>query len=61
MMSELSTAEYVNGYDARDVQIEDTGRKFMDVLKAIPWTRVAVDVMLIAAILLVSSNFLSVR
>jgi len=59
-MSNGSAAGCVVAYDAPDIAIERKGRKTM-LLKAIPWTRIIVDALLVASILLASSSFLSVR
>jgi hypothetical protein len=60
-MSNGNAAECVVAYDAPDVEMERRGSKIVLRLKAIPWTRVIVDTLLVAGILLASSNFLSVR
>jgi len=60
-MRDGSTAECVAAYDAPDIEVEKKSGKTMLLLKAIPWTRILVDALLVAAILLVSSSFLSVR
>lgn len=56
-----SAAGCVVTYDAPAVEMERKGRKMVLHLKAIPWMRILVDSLLIAGILLASSNFLSVR
>lgn len=56
-----STAECVVAYDAPDVEMERKDRKMTLRLRAIPWARIIVDSLLVAGILLASSNFLSVR
>jgi hypothetical protein len=60
-MSEGSTAEYAVTYGAPDAEVE---RKRGDMTlrwKAIPWTRIVVDTLLVASILLASASFLTVR
>jgi hypothetical protein len=59
-MIDSSTAECVVAYDP-SVEMAGSGKRLLLLLKTIPWTRVMVDLMLIAAILLVSSSFLSVK
>jgi hypothetical protein len=56
-----STAECVVGYDAPDIEMETKSGKAMLLLKAIPWTHVLIDTLLVAGILLASSSFLTVR
>jgi hypothetical protein len=55
-----STAECVQ-YDAPDVEMNTEGVKMILRLKAIPWARLIVDTLLVAALVLASSSFLSVR
>jgi hypothetical protein len=55
-----SAAGCVAAYGVPDIAIERKSRKTM-LLKAIPWTRIIVDALLVASILLASSSFLSVR
>ena len=59
-MSNGSAAGCVAAYDVPDIAIERKGRK-TTLLRAIPWTRIIVDALLVASILLASSSFLSVR
>jgi len=51
----------VVGYDAPDIEMERKSGKAMLLLKAIPWTHVLIDTLLVAGILLASSSFLTVR
>ena len=62
-MPDGSLAECAVTYDAQGVEIERKGRKTVLGInfKAIPWIRVIVDALLVAGMLLASSNFLSVR
>ena len=60
-MHDTSTAGCVAEYDAPDIEVETKSSKIMSLVKAIPWTRIVVDALLVLAILLLSSNFLSVR
>ena len=60
-MRDGSTAGCVARYDAPDIEMERKIGKAMLLLKALPWTRIIVDTLLIAGILLASSSFLSVR
>jgi hypothetical protein len=60
-MSNGSAAECLVAYDSPNVEIEERERGLILRLKSIPWTRVAVDTLLVAAILLASSSFLTVR
>jgi hypothetical protein len=60
-MRDGSTAECVVGYDAPDIEMETKSGKAMLLLKAIPWTRIIVDTLLVAGMLLASSSFLTVR
>jgi hypothetical protein len=48
-------------YDAPDVDMERKGTKTLLRLRAIPWARIIVDTLLVAGMVLASSNFLSVR
>jgi len=41
------------------VDAENTENRVLSLLKRVPWTRVAVDVMLLAAMLVVSSKLFS--
>lgn len=60
-MSNGNAAECVATYDAQNVDIEEKGRDLVLLLKSAPWTRILVDTLLVAAILLASSSFLTVR
>jgi len=60
-MSNASSAECVATYGAREVGIESKSSKTILRLRAIPWVRIIVDTLLVAGILLLSSNFLTVR
>ena len=60
-MSDGSTAGCVVPYDAPHIEMERKRRRTMLLLKAVPWTRIIVDTLLVAGILLASSSFLSVR
>jgi len=60
-MSDGSAAGCVVTYDAPQAQMERKGRKTILRLKAIPWARVIVDTLLVAAMVLASSSFLPVR
>ena len=60
-MHETTTAGCVAAYDAPEIQIEPKANKILVLVKRVPWVRIVVDALLVAAILLVSSNFLSVR
>jgi hypothetical protein len=60
-MRDGSTAECVAGYDAPEIEMERKSGKAMLLLKAIPWTRIIVDTLLVAGMLLASSSFLTVR
>jgi len=42
-----------------DIKVHGTGLKPM--LKTIPWTRVVIDTLLVAALVMASANFLTVR
>jgi|HubBroStandDraft_1064217.scaffolds.fasta_scaffold04301_2 hypothetical protein len=59
-MSDGSAVECVDVYDAPDVEMERKGKTTLR-WKEIPWMRVVVDTLLVAAMLLASSSFLSVR
>ena len=58
-----SVAECDVTYDAQGIQMERKRRRTILGLnfKAIPWVRIIVDTLLVAGMLLASSNFLSVR
>jgi len=57
MSNASGTAEYTVGYRATDTASAEDQRQTLRLrLKAIPWTRVAVDVMLLAAMAVVSSK-----
>lgn len=60
-MSDVSAAHCAAAYGAPAAEMERRGRKMILHLKNIPWTRVIVDTLLVAGILLASSSFLSVR
>lgn len=60
-MTNGSAAECAVTYDAPEAGIENKGGKTMLRLRALPWTRILVDTLLVAGILLASSSFLSVR
>lgn len=62
-MRDGSAAGCVAPYDAPHVEMERKGRKMIlhFNLKAIPWARIIIDTLLVAGILLASSNFLTVR
>lgn len=58
-MSNGSAMECVAAYET---PIETEKKESLTLrLKALPWTRIAVDTLLVAAILLASSSFLTVR
>jgi hypothetical protein len=59
-MTDGSAAECAGTYAASEVRMER--RKKMTVRwKAIPWTRIIIDTLLVAAMMLASSSFMSVR
>ena len=61
-MNDGSAAECAVSYNASDVGMEVKGRTTTILRwKAISWTRVIVDALLVAGILLASSSILSVR
>ena len=60
-MSEGSAAEYAGTYPTADAGTERNDGNMTLRWKAIPWTRVVIDTLLVAAILLASSSFLTVR
>jgi hypothetical protein len=55
------TAECMVTYHTPALEAEREGRQMVLRLKAIPWARVIVDTLLVAGILLLSANFLTVR
>jgi hypothetical protein len=60
-MSDGSAAQYTATYDARGVEMESGGLKAVLHWKTISWTRIVVDTLLVAGILLASASFLTVR
>lgn len=59
-MTDGNAAECVDGYAASEVRTER--RKKMTLRwKAIPWTRIIIDTLLVAAMVLASSSLMSVR
>jgi hypothetical protein len=60
-MNNASTAGCVGAYDGPNVGVDAKDGKPVFSLKSIPWMRILVDAVLVAAILLISSSFLSVR
>jgi hypothetical protein len=60
-MRDGSTAECAVAYGRPDIEMERKSGKAMLFLKAIPWTRIIVDTLLVAGMLLASSSFLTVR
>jgi len=56
-----SVAECLVTYNAPAVEKERKGGRMILRLKTIPWTRVIIDTLLVAGMLLASSSFLSVR
>ena len=60
-MSEANAAECAVAMEAPGAKMNETGTRLVSRLKRIPWKRVLVDAMLLAAIVLASSSFLTVR
>ena len=60
-MSEGSTAEYAVTYGVPDAEMDRKRGNTAMRRKAIPWTRIVVDTLLVASILLASASFLTVR
>lgn len=60
-MREGSSAECVAVYGAPDIRMEGKAKKMILRFKNVPWTRVIVDTLLVAGILLASSSLLTVR
>ena len=60
-MRDGSTAECAVAYGAPEIEMARKSGKAMLLLKAIPWTRIIVDTLLVAGMLLASSSFLTVR
>lgn len=58
-MSQSGVAEYVAEFRA-DTGVDRTPEN-KPVRRGIPWMRIAVDALIVAAMLLASSNFLTVR
>ena len=57
MSNGSGTAEYTVSYETTETApVEDQRKTLLLRLKAVPWTRVAVDVMLLAAMAVVSSK-----
>jgi len=60
-MSNGSVAECVAPCDAPAVEMEMTSSGMLPRWRAIPWQRVAIDALLVLAIVLASSSLLTVR
>ncbi|MGA2132477.1 MAG: hypothetical protein ABSH50_09305 [Bryobacteraceae bacterium] len=60
-MTNESTVDSPVAFAASDVQELASSAAWVSRLKGIPWTRVLVDALLVASVLLASSSLLTVR
>jgi len=60
-MSDTNAVECAVAMEAPRVEIDGLSGRLIPRVKTIPWKRVLVDALLIAAIVLASSSFLTVR